>query len=283
MPSRRKDLTGPAIERRIKAGRGQGEGRNYSPWLFTTDVSSRGTSVQWNSPTQDRTQHGLSQGEYHYQLLLNYADRVLDIREQFPLELADTLAIAESLGFRHPNEHGKVIVMTTDFLLTIVDGHDTRTVARTCKQSTDLHGKRVFEKLEIERQYWAARGVDWGIVVTDRDIPDDMWRNIEWILEASDIEDLEPLTRAEITQVADCLVSVMKKVKVATLSRLCSGCDERLNKPPGTGLRIARFLFAKRVFLADINVEISPDKPVSITVQPERLKGIFDGSTSSHD
>jgi hypothetical protein len=283
MPSRRKNLTGAAIERRIKAGRGRGEGRDYVPWLYTTDVPSKGTSVQWYSPKLQRMHHVLSQGEYHYLLLLTHASQVVDIREQFPLDLADTQAIAESLGYRHPTERGKINVMTTDFLLTIAHGHDTRLVARTCKPHSDLCGKRLFEKFEIERQYWAARGVDWGIVVTDRDVPGDAWRNIEWILEVWDIEHLEPMTHPEITQVADFLVYAVKKVKVPTLSRLCSQCDERLNQPPGTGLRMARFLFAKRVFLADLNVEISPDKPVSVTVQPERLKGIFNGTTTSHD
>lgn len=283
MPSRRKNLTGAAIERRIKAGRGRGEGRNYLPWFDTTDLPSKGTSVQWYSPKLQRIHHVLSQGEYHYLLLLTYDSQVIDIREQFPLKLTDTQAIAESLGYRHPNERGEVVVMTTDFLLTIAHGHATRLVARTCKQASGLCSKRLFEKFEIERQYWAARGIDWGIVVTDRDVPDDTWRNIEWILEVWDIEHLEPMTRSEITQVADFLVCAVKKVKVATLSRLCSESDERLNQPPGTGLRMARFLFAKRVFLADLNLEISPDKPVSITVQPERLKGIFSGSTTSHD
>jgi hypothetical protein len=283
MPSRVKNLTGDAVERRTKSGHGRGEGNDYKPWLRTTDISSRGTSVQWCSSKLERANHTLSQGEYRYLLLLKYSPSILDIREQFPLEVSETQAIARALGVRHPLIRGKVMVMTTDFLLTVKVGKDTIQVARTCKEKGDLKGERLFQKLEIERQYWEMRGVDWGLVVTDADIPEEIWRNIEWFLDCRRLEKLEPMTTAEVQSVALWLISEVRRAKIVTLSLLGIACDEVLDQPPGTGLKVARFLFANRVFLADIATRIWPDNPVSITVSPENLPRMLDGDDSSHN
>lgn len=283
MPSRVKNLTGEAIERRIKAGYGRGEGNDYKPWLRTTDVSSRGTSVQWCSSTLERENHDLSQGEYRYHLLLKYSPPVVDIREQFPLEVSETQVIARALGVRHPFIRGKVMVMTTDFLLTVKAGDDTILVARTCKQKKELKGKRLFEKLEIERRYWEARGVDWGLVVTDKDIPEAIWRNIAWFIECWKLERLEPLTATEVQSVARWLISEAHRAKIVTLSLLGIACDAALSQPAGTGLKVARFLMANRVLLADITTQIWPDSPVPITVFPENLPKVLNGNNSAHN
>lgn len=110
------------IEQRIKAGRGQGRGREYKPWLDVHDVPSLGKSTRVRGWTTGRVHHLLSLGEERYFYLLDWSEIVVDIREQYPLlPLDETLAIARRLGFVHPR-HPRTkepIVMTTDFLLTV--------------------------------------------------------------------------------------------------------------------------------------------------------------------
>src|ERR1039458_2516666 len=119
MPSRRKDLTGKAIERRIAAGFGQGEGASYKPWLRISDVPSKGTCTIITGWRHGREHHLLSRNERNYFYCLEWQDDVEEVREQFPLlPLQRTLEIAASLGFKHPSDRGKPIVMTTDFLKT---------------------------------------------------------------------------------------------------------------------------------------------------------------------
>jgi hypothetical protein len=48
------------------------------------------------------------------------------------------------------------------------------------KCSAELKNRRTVEKLEIERRYWAALGIDWAIV-TEHEIPLQKCRNIELI------------------------------------------------------------------------------------------------------
>lgn len=59
--------------------------------------------------------------ERNYFYYLDFADNVVDIREQFPLlPINETIIIAKELGIEHPRDPvtKEPIVMTTDFLIT---------------------------------------------------------------------------------------------------------------------------------------------------------------------
>lgn len=68
-----------------------------------------------------REHHLLSDLEHNYNCFCDWADNVLDIREQFPLERELTLKIAEELSIAHPidKKTNTAIVMTTNCFLTI--------------------------------------------------------------------------------------------------------------------------------------------------------------------
>lgn len=87
---------------------------------------------------------------------------MIDIREQYPLPLNATRAIAQERNIAHPvHPRGKhEIVMTTDFLLTVQCDDHTLYHARTFKYAEEINvqSNRVFEKLEIERLYWKPKG-----------------------------------------------------------------------------------------------------------------------------
>jgi len=94
----------------------------------------------------------LSDFEHDYQLIKDWDPSVIDIREQYPLlPLEETLALAEEcnirhLSVRHPTKRGVVIlvVMTTDFVLTISEGLNSYDQARTLKYAQDLQVNILF-------------------------------------------------------------------------------------------------------------------------------------------
>jgi hypothetical protein len=89
------------------------------------------------------------------------------------------MKVADHIGVKHPAPNTKQkSIMTTDFLITVVNGDQSREIARTVKYAKDLEDIRVIEKLEIERLWWEARGVDWGIV-TEHEIPEVLAKNVE--------------------------------------------------------------------------------------------------------
>ena len=73
--------------------------------------------------------------------------------------MEETIVIADELGIKHPTDpkNGELIVMTTDFLLTLDRGQGAFEDARTIKMKDELMKERVLEKFEIEREFFRAR------------------------------------------------------------------------------------------------------------------------------
>jgi TnsA-like endonuclease N terminal len=186
MARNRRQTGEEAIQKLIREGKGQRERAEYQPWLNVRDVPSRGLSTRRKGWKTGRVHHFLSKLEKRYFHTLEWSKIVTDIREQYPLlQLEETLDIAKQCGFDHPaipnKQDPKIrepIVMTTDFLITLmIDGKRVER-ARTVKYADDLQSPRVLEKLEIERRYWEARGISWGIV-TEHEIPGVLADNVE--------------------------------------------------------------------------------------------------------
>ena len=176
--------------RLILEGRGQGTGKDYRPWITIHDLASSGVVSRVLGRTTGRIHHLLSRNETAFFYILDASDKVLDIREQFPLlPVTETVQLAEILGIRHPRDPVSRFpyVMTTDFVVTTRQGD----VARSVKLSSELEKPRVQEKLEIERLYWERHGVEWRIV-TEKEIDRQRARNLEWIYRSWNYEDILP-------------------------------------------------------------------------------------------
>lgn len=180
--------------RYLKEGRGQGVGADYKPWIYIHDFPSRGVSARIPGRTTGRIHHLLSRNEEYYFYILDADPDILDIREQFPLRLTETMEIARRLNIKHPWKGDFPFVMTTDFLITRADGLH----ARTIKCSDELANPRIIEKFSIEQVYWATHGIDWKIV-TEKQISRDQALNCQWLYSGEVPENLipDPVIRRE--------------------------------------------------------------------------------------
>ena len=144
--------------------RGKGEGASYKPYIKTREVQSTGTGRILKDKITGRQMHLLSQAEVYTYYLLRWDDSVVDIREQYPLELEDTLKIADHLGYKHP--HDRKTSMTTDFLVTYREKDGTKTYkAYSVKASKEiLQNDRTVEIQRIEMAYWNLKGIPFEIV-----------------------------------------------------------------------------------------------------------------------
>ena len=136
----------------------------------TSDISKKaaaraGVSARVPGRTTGRIHHLLSRNEEYYFYILDADPDVLDIREQFPLRLTETMEIARRLNIRHPWKGDFPFVMTTDFLVTRNDGLHARTVK--------------------------AHGVDWKIV-TEKQICRDRALNCQWLYSGEAPENIIP-------------------------------------------------------------------------------------------
>ncbi|MBW4422158.1 MAG: TnsA endonuclease N-terminal domain-containing protein [Myxacorys californica WJT36-NPBG1] len=182
MGRRKNQWTQATSDRYLKEGRGQGEGKNYKPWLTVRDVSSRGRSSREVGWKTGRDHHLLSDQERRLFYLFEWSDDVVDIREQFPmLNLDLAMEIANEMGWKYPknSESDVSYVLTTDFMLAVKRDGKLMQVARTVKTTEELDKSSIAARLEIERRYYRAEGIDWS-VVTERGIPKLLAENVEW-------------------------------------------------------------------------------------------------------
>jgi hypothetical protein len=144
--------------------------------------------------------------------------------------------IAADLSIRHPidPQTRNPVVMTTDFVNTVRRLIDAIEHARTLKYAKDLANPRVIEKFEIERVYWTAREVDWGIV-TELDIDSAVVENVKWVYPFHDVSALTPLTAGLISSIVDVLTPRVLAEDLP-LRDLAVMCDKRLGLEDGTSL-----------------------------------------------
>lgn len=128
-----KGLTQAQIDRRLKDGRGQGQGSDYKPFIYTRDVSSLGRSHRLPGSKTRRLHHLLSDLELAIFLTLDRSPHVTDIREQFPMRVEDTVRIAEELGLPHGCYKGTPQVLTSDFLVDFEDPQRPSIARHCCK------------------------------------------------------------------------------------------------------------------------------------------------------
>lgn len=172
----------------IARGDGQGEGKNYRPFLHVRDVPSSGRSAMVLCLKTGRTHHYLSDLEYFHHILSEYEPSVEDIREQYALlPWEETQEIAKRLGIRHPVYPGTKtpLVMTSDIVLTIrrtgLLGYGVVCVKpSSMTDPQNPRTRRVLEKLLVEKTYWEQRGIPWRLS-TEKDIPMTRVRNLDML------------------------------------------------------------------------------------------------------
>ena len=221
--------------RYIAEGRGQGSLSSYKPWIKIQDFASTGCVSRIKSYKVDRILHLLSKNELYYFYLLEWSDRVTDIREQYPLlDIELSTDIARRMAVKHPMnpKNGFPYVLTTDFMITLSD----RYIARTIKPSSQLSNQRTLEKLEIERRYWNKKGIDWKIV-TENEIPMKKVRTLEWLYcydRALDVEMESEVMKAGLKN--DWFQTKNLSAEIPHL------IEEKWGLKPGTGIQVFKYL-----------------------------------------
>jgi hypothetical protein len=248
MTRRKRKMTPQRNAKWLAEGRGQGRKEKYESWLRTQDLSSKGNSHRPTGQIVKRLYNLFSDKEMNYFACLEQIQSLLDVelfedvREQFPLlPQEETIEIAELLKIPHPSVDGELIVMTTDFVITLRKGFDSIDIARTLKLSEDLLNPRTIEKLEIERIYWARRGIDWGIV-TPKDIPDAFLKNALEFRKHFSLDN-HPIDFEDIVIITEFLTEQICQT-VLPLNKFCLEADTALGYDRGTCLTVAKHLIA---------------------------------------
>jgi len=219
--------------------------------------------------TTGRVHYLVGELAHSYFYLLEWSSQVMDICEQYPLlPIDETLAIAQSLGIKHPvfGRAKRPIVLVTDYLLTVRRDDTTVQHARALASAASLDDTRELELLEIERQYWEARGVDWGIV-TEHEISLTFANNADF-LHYHMLHDLSSFLSEDYLKILPALVALLTRLvqqeTARPLNHLTSLCDAQLGCAPGTSLTVVYHLLATCQWRIDMQIPINPHKPLHL-------------------
>jgi len=266
MSKRKYGIDETKIQTYIKNGRGQGEGKDYKPWIDIHDFPSQGRVSRCFGWKTGRIHHFMSDMETRYFYLLEWSDKVVDIREQYPLLDRDkTQRIAEEKGIRYPEDTATrtPLVFTTDFLITVKENGRTFDVARTIKSARDLDKVRTIEKFEIERTYWEERGVDWGII-TENEINREFASNIEWVHDAYKLEPIGDLDVPALIKYTAILKERLLNNSLITLQNVLHELDAEFNYESGFFLFLLKHMIAtKQITIANMDKKLNINQPVS--------------------
>lgn len=276
MPKRNRTQTRAVMENRARQGRGRGDGCEYKPWLLVHDVASRGRSSRIASG--GRVVHTLSDWETAAFRDFQWDPSVVDVKEQFPLVLEDTLRIAAEMKVRHPADGTprEPIVITTDFLVKRVKDGRAEQIAFAVKENAAVELKldrsrrelvsirRTRQKLEIERRYWVARDVRWVLLTEDR-LSKVRKTNIEFIMGACPATD-RPAGHWERAMVA--VHDAIATGGARTLDQLARSLDAAGVLPRVDFPMAMRLLCAGRAMAFDMNRLFTLSRPASDFVVP---------------
>lgn len=230
----------------LKSNIGSGHGAEYKPYLTVRGSSTQGKVSRYLGIKTGRVHHLLSSHELDYMVLIDWADRVVDIREQYPLDLSKTIQIANKLGIRHPimPRTNFPSVRTTDFIIDILTPNGLQTVARTVKPSLKLQNKRVIELFEIERTYWEEENIDWGIV-TEQELPVHLCTNLKDILSFYRLNPQESDFELDMNQIILRLVQTLQ-VSNHSIKSTLHRFEQEYTLSPGLALTLFKHLIARK-------------------------------------
>lgn len=237
----------------LAEGRGQGKMGDYKPWIQIQDFPSQGIVSRVKGHKTGRVHHLMSNLELEYFYLLEWSDKIQDIREQYPLEdIVEAISVAEAAGIRYPydSSSGFPYVMTSDFLITTENG----LVARAIKPIKELKKVRVREKLEIERRYWKQHGIEWRLV-TENEIPKTKVRNIQWLYSGQNLHDLIP-DDEQCNRCKEAFVELYNRGSCPIMV-IFTYVEHDFNLKAGSGIAAFKSLICERRIALDLNKEIN--------------------------
>ncbi|MTI67147.1 MAG: heteromeric transposase endonuclease subunit TnsA [Firmicutes bacterium] len=260
MAKRQQKWNEKKLEKFIKEGRGQGEGKDYKPWLTVQDFPSMGIATRVMGKTTERMHHFFSNTQLKYFYLLEWEDSVVDIREHFPL-----LNIEESLDDIFDLNLNKFVdkdsevpyILSTTFLITILDSQGNKKyAARSIKYSSELKKKITLEKLEIERRYWReVKGIDWGIV-TNKEISNIRAKNIEWLHPIMLNNEKNGLGKNELEDLSQGLLYRLKDSEMS-INKVVLQYEKDYELDKGIGILLLKYLLANKTVSVDMDKSIN--------------------------
>lgn len=207
----------------------------YKPWINIRSSKTHGRAHQIFSPLTGRNHELLSDCEAFHFYMIERDSNVIDIFEQFPLNIAKTMKIAKELNIRHPQRYKDRVkynnvlpatTMTTDILTLEKCGNQTKFVAHNFKYSKSLDKTRTSPvsvartllKIKLEQECWQEEGVEFKSVVIDR-VNQPLMHNLFYLRTYSRLFDEFQISRDQELEVSECLYDIFNSFKEVSIKK----------------------------------------------------------------
>ncbi|MEG0774393.1 TnsA endonuclease C-terminal domain-containing protein [Clostridium sp.] len=234
---------------------------NYTPGIKIQDFSTKGRVSRIKGKTTNRIHHLISDLETNLFYLLDFEDKVTDIKEHYPLldleEVVSDLSNIRLDKFKD-KKTGEQYIFTTTFVVRLKGISEEKYLALSVRNETELYRDLLLEKLEVERRYWQTKEINWTII-TNKDIPMAKVNNIKWLY-MGDV-DIEYEKERYVKEV---ILSKIAKKKYS-VKELLSNTDNELLLPIGTSLVVFKKMIINEEILADLY------KPIDIGLSSDNF------------
>lgn len=235
--------------------------------LKVSTYSSLGRATRIYSYKTQSIHHLMSDNQLRTFLLLEWSDKIMDIKTNIILDDLEIYLDEEIENLRldifKDKESGKTYDLYTNFLVTVDKGVNKENIAISVKNSSNLSKKNTIEKLEIERRYWNKRHIKFYIV-TDKELNRQEVNNINWCREA--LIDKSILNKDYLSEE---LLVFIQKYRNELLNEILDLFDEINNLKLGTSLFIFRYLIAIKKIKVNMKEKININKEISNIVEFE--------------
>lgn len=235
--------------------------------LKVSTYSSLGRATRIYSYKTQSIHHLMSDNQLRTFLLLEWSDKIMDIKTNIILDDLEIYLDEEIENLRldifKDKESGKTYDLYTNFLVTVDKGVNKENIAISVKNSSNLSKKNTIEKLEIERRYWSKRDTKFYIV-TDKELNRQEVNNINWCREA--LIDKSILNKDYLSEE---LLVFIQKYRNELLNEILDLFDEINNLKLGTSLFIFRYLIAIKKIKVNMKEKININKEISNIVEFE--------------
>ena len=244
------------------------EQSGYRPWNTIRQSGTFGQGQEMWSRLSDRTHHLYSRGERSNFVVVESLPNVIDLREQYPLPIDETLSLARELNIRHPgayaerHEHDGITpakTMTSDLVATfeLPSGEHVYKVysfkySKALDYARNPHSaSRTWKKLELERVFWQRQGIKWALV-TEQCFNKTYIYNLEYLRNCFQYPDLLDVSTDFELLFIQTFRGCYKSKPLLTLRQLLEIVAADLNIP----LYQAHALFQKVVYFRKLKIDL---------------------------
>lgn len=244
----------------IAEGRGRGILELYFPWITIRDLSSLGRSHRVFGIKTNRVHHLLSDGEWKCFLKFEADRKVLDIREQFPMDRLQTFQEALRLGYKHPvTTDGTPYMMTIDFLVTEQTDNGPVLKPYTFKYDPDGLKPREKQLIEIASAFWRRHSLE--LITLDQSFFDEpLVINYDSVRAYYHINNLDSYCTTNMPRIAACLRAAFAQGSSETLAATCIRLAQLVGVDRGIVYAVAMHLIARDAVRVNLSSPIGLER-----------------------